>query len=155
MWEEFQASAIKLALPLTLHSIRTTTASSSIHGTIGCLAGQNYGDYLEVFSTCVTYRPPSGAGTVSGDVVACSSILAGATLLAVKTVATGWAPLATTATRESRIRFRKRRKKTKDKRSSKQGLKHRGMKEMLVLTKRPSIPADRCILLSRGRRSRH
>lgn len=44
---------------------------------------------------------------------------------------------------------------TKDKCSSKQGLKHRGMKEMLVLTKRPSIPADRCILLSRGRRSRH
>lgn len=64
----------------------------------------------EVFSTCVTYRPPSGAGTVSGDVVARSSILAGATLLAVKTVATGGAPLATTVERESRIRFRKRRK---------------------------------------------
>lgn len=65
----------------------------------------------EVVSTCATYRPPSGAGTVSGDVVARSSVLAGATLLAVKAVAPGGAPLATTVTRDSRIRFRKRRKK--------------------------------------------
>lgn len=97
-----------------------------------------------------TYRPPSRAGTVSSDVVARSSILAGATLLAVKTVATGGAPLATTVTNE----FHKKRHQTSIL-LWKQGLKHRGMKEMLVLTKRPSIPADRCTLLSRGRRSHH
>lgn len=67
---------------------------------------------------CVTYRPPRRAGTVSGDVVARPSILAGATLLAVKTVATGGAPLATTVTCKSRVRFPKRKQAFFKKRSN-------------------------------------
>lgn len=104
------------------------------------------GSFLSA-TNCVTYRPPSGAGTVAGDVVACSPVLAGATLLAVKTVATGGAALATAVTTgKTRIKsiFHRR-----------WWGKYRGMNEMLVLTKLLSTPVDRCTLLSRGRRFHH
>lgn len=98
-------------------------------------------------TACVTYRPPSGAGTVAGDVVARSSVLAGATLFAVKTVATRGAPLATAVTTgETRI--------TSILHGNRWG-QCRGINEMLVLTKPLSTLVDRCTLRSHGCRFHH
>lgn len=55
--------------------------------------------------TCVTYRPPGRAGTVSSDVVARSSILTGAALLTMRPVTTGGAALSTAVTtHKSRVK---------------------------------------------------
>lgn len=48
--------------------------------------------------TGVTYRPAGGAGTVSSDVVAHSSVLTGAALLTLRPVTTGGAALSTAVT---------------------------------------------------------